>query len=938
MVSQDALKRHRARAINPEHPRMVGLVSGIDTFFQCTEALNPYYDAIPELVQSTMDKVGAVTGRHHKIFEYKGAEDAEHVVVLMGSGSGPMSEAVEYLNKQGHKVGCIDVKLFRPFSEKHLRAALPATCKRVTVLDRCKEATAGEPLYLDVVNALKCVESDRSDIEVYGGKYAVSGKNFNPSHAVTIYQNMAKETPMNHFSVGIVDDVTYRSLPLPEIKVDAVPEGTVQCLFYGLGADGTVGANHEAISLISDFIPLVEDYEAKKKDEAHEFVPDYLPGTPFGDRERALFCQGYFAYDAKKSGGLTVSHLRFGANPITSQYEVDNADYIACHNPSYVNVYDMVAPLRENGVFVINSSMNSVEEMNASLPASMRVALAKKNARLYNIDALAIAEACGLGQRVNMIMQTAFFALSRVLPLDDAITLLKDTIAKKYGRKGQKVVDMNCAGLDNTLAGINEIKYDRDEWLNLEVVPAEADMTRPEFVREWCDFVSTQKGNDLTVSEAGRCVYDHYPGGTTQYEKRGIAVNVPVWDEKKCIQCGMCAAACPHAVIRASLIDKDEAKALPKGTKMVKAKGRGVKGLNFAIQASPLDCTGCGVCANTCPTDALHMERLAKVGEEENAAWEAMQAVSNKGDLVDKYTVKGSALQEPLLEFHGACPGCGETPYATMLTRLFGERLVVANASGCSVVWAGTTGFSPYTVNDKQRGPGWSNSLFEDNAEFGFGLHAAAKARREMLMMHVENALAAGEGSPELRKALEHWMTVWLKGDESREAADAVQAVLPALSNNADMQFVIDNADMLTKQSTWILGGDGWAYDIGFGGLDHVLASGEDVNVIVLDTNVYSNTGGQKSKATPIAAVAKFAAGGVDKPGKDLGRMMMTYGNVFVASCAFGADMAQSITAFKEAEAYPGPSIVICHAPCINWGIRGGEGTKPNTMAMGASQ
>ncbi|GIQ87117.1 hypothetical protein KIPB_009091, partial [Kipferlia bialata] len=622
LIPEDAVKQFRNRGVNPEFPVVVGVTSGPDTFFQCAEALNPYYDALPDIVEAAMDKVSAATGRPLSLFDYAGAEDAEHVVVVMGSGAHVVEEAVSYLNERGQKVGVVNVKLFRPFSEKHLRAALPPTCKRVTVLDRVKESTAGAALYLDVLSAVKSRQSDMAHMEVLQGRFGIAGKNFSPTDAVSIFENSQREEPLDDFTVGqreepmddftvgivddiiihsIVDDITMRSLPPPTQKVDTVPDGTVQCMFYGLGADGTVGANKEAISLIADFVPLMEDYQERHAaDAAKDVVGNYMPGEPYGDRTKPLYCQGYFAYDAKKSGGLTVSHLRFGSSQIDSPYSIDMADYVACHNPRYLQKYDMVENIRDNGVFMLNSEYTTLEEMEKHMPAHMKAALAAKNVRLFNIDAIKVAEEAGLGQRVNMIMQTAFFALSHVLPLDDAMALLKDSIAKKYGKKGASVVDANCAAVDNTLANLHEIQYDQQKWLAAESVESvESDITvepvdeeRPGFIREWLDHVGSQRGNDLTVAEAGTQVYERYPVGTSAYEKRGIAVNVPLWDEKKCIQCGMCAFACPHAVIRGFLVDKEEAKALPESVKLVKAKGRGVKGLSFGIQASVLDCTG----------------------------------------------------------------------------------------------------------------------------------------------------------------------------------------------------------------------------------------------------------------------------------------------------------------------------------------------------------
>eukprot|EP00768_Dysnectes_brevis_P005653 gnl/Dysnectes_brevis/416_a459_5836.p1 GENE.gnl/Dysnectes_brevis/416_a459_5836~~gnl/Dysnectes_brevis/416_a459_5836.p1 ORF type:complete len:1209 (+),score=382.39 gnl/Dysnectes_brevis/416_a459_5836:215-3841(+) len=927
MMDPTDIKRFRERAANPEHPVVRGTVAGHDTFYQFTQALAPHYIGVPDQVQECLDKLGEATGRHYKIFEFTGAEDAEDVVVCMGSGTGVVHEAVEYLNSTGKKVAAVDVRLFRPFSPAHLRAVLPKTVKRITVLDRSYEQASAAPLYLDVMDAVNSPDAPDylKTTDVYTGTFGIGGKEFTPSHAVSVFENMAQTTPKNNFTVNINDDVLHSNLPLPEKNLDTVPEGTVQCMFYGLGADGTVGANKEAISLIADFPELWDKHTAAHPDQIELTRPNYVPGTPAGSTDDSLFCQGFFAYDAKKSGGVTVSHLRFGKQPIHSQYMIDNADFIACHNPSYLEKYDMLSPIKENGIFLMNSSNLTPEEWSATVPASVRRELAEKNVRLFNVDAFDIAGRIGLGQRINMIMQTAFFALSNVLPLDQILKLLKGSIQKKYGKKGQKVVDMNCAAVEEALNHIVEIKYDREAWLQLESEPKEVDMSRPEFVRSFMDRVAAREGYDIPVSDM--LVGTGLPSGTSKYEKRGIAVSVPIWDSKKCIQCNKCAFACPHSAIRAFIMSPEEAKAAKAlGLKAPKARGKELKGFNFGIQVSPLDCVGCGVCANACPADALTMTSLADVRATEGAKWDFLETVPNRGHLVDKFTVKGVSFQEPLLEYPGSCPGCGESPYIKLLTQLFGERLEIANASGCTVVWAGSTGFAPYTMNSKGRGPAWSNSLFEDNAEFGYGFQAAAKARRKALKAEVMRSIDGVAASP-IKDALNDWIREFDNGDASRQIADRIQALLPEkVSPESPLFYLWDNQDMLAKPTVWCVGGDGWAYDIGFGGLDHVLASGEDVNIIVLDTEVYSNTGGQASKATPAAAVAKFAAGGRAKAAKDLGKMMMSYGNVYVASISMGADPAQTIRAMREAESYDGPSLILAYSPCINHGLKAGMG------------
>lgn len=930
LMDFDKIAEFRKKALNPNKPTLFGTIASDQTSFQSTEALAPYYSVVPDVVERMMKKVEKVTGRHYDLFSYYGPKDAEHVIVVMGSGAGPVKDTVDYMTKKGQKVGLVNVHLFRPFSQKHILNAIPKTAKTVTVLDRVREQTAGEPLYLDVVEAF--ATSNRHP-KIFNGVFGLGGFSFTPSMALTIYENAMSQTPKAHFTVGIEDDVMHNSLPAPKEIIDAVPEGTVQCMFYGLGSDGTIGANKEAISLIADFQTLWAQYaKAHPEEAAKKVTENFMPGKTYGDLTHPLYCQGYFAYDAKKSGGLTVSHLRFGPKPIESQYCIDNADYIACHNPSYITKYDMAAPLKNGGKMVLNTPYTTLEELEKHLPNRFKRLIAQKHGELYVIDAFKIAKQVGLGQRINMVMQTVFYGLSNVLPLDNVMKLMKESIQKQYGKKGKEVVQKNYAAADLALPAVVKINYPK-EWANLKDEPHKIDPSKPDFVNNWMDVVDHAEGGKLKVSE--QIVGAGMPTNTTKYEKRGIAVNVPKWNKEKCVQCGMCSISCPHAALRAYLLSKEQIKNAPEGYQSLKAKGKGLKDFNFSIQVSPLDCMGCGLCASVCPAGALKMVPLAEeLPQQKN--FDYSYEFQPSPELINKFTIKGASVQRPYLEFHGACPGCGEAPYVKLLSSLYGERLSIAGASGCNVVWMGTQGWNPFAVNKRGQGPVYANSLFEDNAEFGFGINASMNVQRSKLKTRAENLIKKFKANPskftqineEFIATLEKWIETFSDGEANKPVTDKLQEFIDKIPmdkcGDEDLCEIIIGRDSLLKQCIWILGGDGWAYDIGFGGLDHVLASGQDVNVLVIDTNVYSNTGGQKSKATPIGAVAKFAAGGNMNPPKDLARIFMSYNNVYCASISLGYDPAQAIKAIKEAESYNGPSLVVAYCPCINQGPKKG--------------
>ena len=899
LVPWDEVEAFRRRAMNPEHPHLRGTSQSPDIYFQGREAANPYYLATPGIVEEVMSQVAQLTGRSLHLCDYVGAPDAETVIIAMGSACDVIEETTNYLNGKGEKTGLVKIRLYRPWSGEALVEALPKSVKRIAVLDRTKEpGSQGEPLYLDV-----CATFQQRGVKtlVVGGRYGLGSKDFTPGMARAVFENLKTREPKNGFTVGIDDDVTKTSLAVRE-EIDVSPGGTIQCKFWGLGSDGTVGANKSAIKIIGD--------------------------------NTDLYAQGYFAYDAKKSGGITVSHLRFGKSPIQSPYLVQNADYVACHNPAYVEKYDLLAGVKKGGTFVLNCPW-SKEELETHLPASLKRTIAEKGLKFYTIDAVKIAGDVGLGGRINMIMQTVFFKLAGVLPVEEAIAQLKKAIEKEYGKKGEKVVQMNNAGVDAALGNLVEVKVP-GSWRTASSSPSK--LAQPAWVLEVMRPMVLQDGDRLPVSAFsgpldGTYVWTgpdgSFPVATTQHEKRGVAIDVPEWGASNCIQCNQCAFVCPHATIRPFLVTAQEAAAAPAGFETIPTIGKGLEAYGFRIQVDPLDCQGCGNCADICPgkkgAKALVMKPLGtQLGEQPRYDYALTLPV--RDGLMPSDTVKGSQFRRPLFEYSGACAGCGETPYVKLATQLFGDRMLIANATGCSSIYGGSAPSVPYCVNSKGHGPAWANSLFEDNAEFGFGMMLAMAARRDRLARLVSEALAGGVSG-----ALKEAMSAWLVGrDEaaaSREAGDRMAALLEEEGKgNANLSQILGMRDLLTKKSVWVIGGDGWAYDIGYGGLDHVAAMNQDVNVLVLDTEVYSNTGGQSSKSTPTGSVAKFAESGKKTKKKDLGRMLMTYGYVYVATVAMGANKPQCLKAFLEAESYPGPSVLIAYSPCINQGLKKGMG------------
>ncbi len=890
LVNFKKVDEFRARALNPEHPHQQGTAQNPDIYFQNREASNKFYDAVPAIVQEQMDKVSALTGRKYHLVDYYGAEDADRIIVIMGSGAEAVEETVDYLNARGQKVGMIKVRLYRPFPTDAFVKAIPSTVKTITVMDRTKEPGAqGEPLYLDVVSALNEKGVDK---EVLCGRFGLGSKEFNPSMVNAIYENMlgAKK---DRFTVGITDDVTFHSLPINE-KIDASDDSAISCKFYGLGSDGTVGANKNSIKIIGD--------------------------------HTNKFAQGYFAYDSKKSGGITISHLRFSDKPIRSTYLIDQADFVACHNESYVLRYDMLSDLKDGGTFLLNSQW-SPEEMDTKLPASMKNAIAQKHVRFYTLDGLKVIQEIGTKKGVNTVMQAAFFKLANVIPYEEAEKYMKEAIKKSYGKKGDAVVAMNYACVDNAIAHLKEVKYP-ESWATTTVGAAPLETPNDEYFKAFIAPITAQEGDKLPVSAFNP--NGSVPTGTTKFEKRGIAVSVPMWDPDKCIQCNRCSLVCPHATIRPTLATAEELANKPEH--FVTKPAIGVKGYEFRMQVSPYDCTGCSNCVAVCPSKekALTMVPLDEAIEKEAENWEYADSLKETTAQIKSINVKNSQFKKPLFEFSGACAGCGETPYVKLMTQLFGDRMLVANATGCSSIYGGSAPTCPYTKNDKGHGPAWANSLFEDNAEFGYGMHLAYQTRRTILANHVNDLLHLDGISQDMRNALTAWIDGKDDAQASEESANAIVALLPQEKANASgmtLDLLNDleaRKDCLVKKSIWIVGGDGWAYDIGYNGVDHVLASGEDVNILVLDTEVYSNTGGQASKSTPTGAIAKFAATGKRTKKKDLALLAMDYGYVYVAQVSMGADMNQVVKAFAEAEAYHGPSIIIAYAPCINHGIKGG--------------
>jgi pyruvate-ferredoxin/flavodoxin oxidoreductase len=895
MIDMQAVKEFRDRALSPNHPVIRGTAQNSDIYFQGREASNQFYEDIIPIVEGYLKKIFEYTGRTYGLFDYYGSSDAEYVIVAMGSVTQTIEQTIDYFNHKGEKYGLINVRLYRPFSMEHFLSRMPKTVKKLAVLDRTKEPGAvGEPLYLDVCS---CYKGTDQAPEIFGGRYGLGSKDTNPSHIAAVFDNLKEDKTKNGFTIGITDDVSKTSLQ-PVNGIMAEPEDMISCQIWGLGSDGTVGANKQAIKIIGECSDLK--------------------------------VQAYFDYDSKKSGGLTVSHLRFGKEPIKSTYLVSHADYVACHNQSYVNKYDLLQSIRKGGVFVLNTLWEG-EELEKNLPDIMKKQLAEKEVTFYTIDATKIAVEIGLGNRINMIMQGAFFKLTNVLPEEVYVKELKAGIYKMYGKKGEKIVKMNQDAVDQGVSLIKKVSVPK-EWKSIEIKSSEEE-DEPEFIRKIMRPMSEMKGGDLPVSAFKRIEDGTFPLGITAYEKRGIAVNVPEWIEERCIQCNQCAYICPHAVIRPFLIDEEELTHAPEGFVTKKASGKNFEGYQYKIQISPMDCTGCGNCADVCPAKgkALIMQPIDTQLTKEIENWEfACTHISFKDKLAYGQVYKDSQFKKPLLEFSGACAGCGETPYARLLTQLFGERMMIANATGCSSIWASSAPSTGYTTGREGKGPAWANSLFEDNAEFGYGMYLAVKQLRNRLESHMRK-LNTMNVEEKVKEAFHDWIHYKEDGKTSEEASKKVLERLEQfVSTDTEITQLVEeikeNKDYLIKRSIWMLGGDGWAYDIGYGGLDHVMASGEDVNVLVFDTEVYSNTGGQASKSTPTAAIAKFAASGKKQGKKDLARMMMTYGNVYVAQVGIHADNSQLIKALREAEEHHGPSIVIAYAPCINHGIKEGMG------------
>ena len=899
MMDRDAVKAFRAAALNPEHPVTRGTAQNPDIYFQTREASNKFYNAVPDMVADAMAKISDITGRTYKPFTYYGAEDAEHVIVAMGSVNETIKECIDYLATQGKKVGLITVHLYRPFSEKYFFDAVPASVKRICVLDRTKEPGAnGEPLYLDVKDMFYGKENQPL---IIGGRYGLSSKDTTPAQILAVVENLFAAEPKNHFTVGINDDVTFLSLPVGE-EVAVSTNGTFEALFFGLGADGTVGANKNSIKIIG------------------------------GSTDK--YCQAYFNYDSKKSGGYTSSHLRFGDNPIRSPYLVTTPDFVACHVPSYVDKYDVLKGLKKGGSFLLNS-VHDAATTCATLPDHMKAYLAKNNINFYIINATKIAAELGLGNRTNTIMQSAFFKIAEVIPFEKAVEEMKKAILKSYGKKGEDIVNMNYAAVDAGGSAVEKVEIPA-EWASLssEAAAKVVDMTRPEFVRNVVDPINALKGDDLPVSAFNGREDGTWDNGTAAYEKRGIAVNVPQWDIQNCIQCNQCAYVCPHAAIRPFLATEEEAAAT--GLEWKQGLGE-TKTYKFRIQVSPLDCTGCNNCVDVCPAKnkALVMQPLeSQMPQAQN--WETVNKVVGYKEVVDKTkSVKNSQFAQPLFEFSGACAGCGETPYIKTITQLFGDKMMVANATGCTSIYSGSAPSTPYCTNAKGQGPAWANSLFEDNAEFGLGMHVGVEKLRDRIQKRMEKAIAeCPKCSEELKATMQEWIENRGSSAKSAEVSASLVPMMEACGCDT-CKSILEMKDWLVKKSQWIIGGDGWGYDIGFGGVDHVLASGEDVNILIVDTEVYSNTGGQSSKATPVGAVAKFASSGKRIRKKDIGAIAMTYGYVYVAQVSIGASQAQLFNVLKEAEAYPGPSLVVAYAPCINHGIKGGM-TRTQTVGKQA--
>ena len=891
LVDMDAVNAFKRNALNPEHPVLRGTAQNPDIFFQARESSNRYYNNIVGVCEDYMKEISRLTGRDYKLFNYYGAPDADRVIVAMGSVCEAAEETIDYLAAKGEKVGLVKVHLYRPFSAKHLIDAIPKTAKKIAVLDRTKEPGAlGEPLYQDVCTAM--FEAKEQPM-IVAGRYGLGSKDVTPAQFIAVYENLKLDAPKSHFTIGIVDDVTNLSLNVgAEVNVTE-GDGTISCKFWGIGSDGTVGANKNSIKIIGDHTDM--------------------------------YAQAYFSYDSKKSGGVTQSHLRFGKKPIRSTYLVKTADFVACHKQEYVNLYDMYSELNKGGTFLLNTEW-PVDELDNHLPAAMKKYFAENDIKFYVINGTDIAREIGLGNRVNSVLQAAFFKLANIIPIDEAVEYMKAAIKKTYGKKGDAILNMNYAAVDQGTQKVVKVEVP-ESWKNAVDENAGAKKEVPEFIKNIVEPINAQKGDSLPVSAFKGREDGTFPQGTAAYEKRGVAVDLPKWDVTKCVQCNQCSFVCPHAAIRPFLLTEDEVKNAPEGFDTKKAIGKGLENYQFRVQISALDCLGCGSCANVCPAPGKALTMVPAYTQEKEAAnWDYAMNLSVKENVMAKNSVKGSQFVQPLLEFSGACAGCGETPYAKLITQLFGDRMYIANATGCSSIWGGSAPSTPYTTNHKGHGPAWANSLFEDNAEFGLGMALAVKQMRERLKAQLEK-LRSVQGCEVMAERVDEWIATMNDGEKNKQAtADLIELLENYNGANAEAQEIINdvlkNKDQLAKKSQWIFGGDGWAYDIGYGGLDHVLASGEDINVFVFDTEVYSNTGGQSSKATPAGAVAQFAASGKKVRKKDLGMMAMSYGYVYVAQVAMGANQAQLVKALMEAEAYPGPSLIIGYAPCINHGIK----------------
>lgn len=896
LTNFDAVREFKARALNPENPKIIGTAQNPDIYFQNMEAANPYYEEIVDVVEDYMEKISDLTGRNYKLFNYYGAEDADRVIVAMGSVCEAAEEVIDHLNAKGEKVGLIKVRLFRPFSKKHFFEAMPKTVKKIAVLDRTKEkGSIGEPLFLDVRNAY--FDEEERPI-IVGGRYGLGSKDTTPSQIKAVYDNLAEDEPKKDFTIGIVDDVTHKSLDIKE-KLHIAEEGTVRCKFWGFGSDGTVGANKQAVQIIGD--------------------------------NTDMYAQAYFSYDSKKSGGVTVSHLRFGEKEIRSTYLIDEADFISCSTQAYVYDYDLLEGLKKGGIFLLNTIWDK-DELDEKLPANIKRYIAENDIEFYIINASKIAAEVGLRGRINMIMQSAFFNLSNVIPKDLAVEKLKESIALTYGHKGDDIVDMNNKAVDMGIDALVKVDVD-PAWKDAKDEPKDED--KPDFIKNVVDPINALQGDKLPVSAFKDISQGDFMAGTSAYDKRGIALSVPKWIPENCIQCNQCSFVCPHAVIRPFLVDEKEKAEAPEGFETIKALGKTAEGLEYRIQVSPLDCTGCQNCANTCPakTKALEMVPFEDQLKDEKDNWDyASENVSYKSDYFADDTLKGSQFKQPLLEFSGACAGCGETPYVKLITQLFGDRMMIANATGCSSIWGASTPSMPYCTNADGHGPAWGNSLFEDNAEYGYGMALSIASNRSHIKSLMEEFLDL-----ELDSDLNEGFKLWVEGiKDTNKSKEATAMILNAFDEDIQDERAREIVDeikslqrFLIKKTVWIIGGDGWAYDIGFGGLDHVIASGVDINILVLDTEVYSNTGGQSSKATPTAAVAKFAAAGKKVKKKDLALIAQSYGYVYTGQIALGANMNHALKTLVAAESYDGPSLVIAYAPCVNHGIKGGLSNTP---------